>query len=241
MRTSLNHKLNGWIRQFIELKPPISHFWNEFGNRSSSLGAVTVLDIGFGHGSHWRMSGFPEGLRVTGVDASVDWLLDPRSLRPSERLNMVVPKGLKDIPGKSFDYCIAFDLIEHLSAHEGHLLIYEMERIARKKIYIFTPNGFVEQHPRPDNPFDAHISGWKIKDFKAHGFQRHFGCVGFIKLYGPYAVRMNWTNINLATLVLSFLLNRISQILPRFAFSICHEKALTQESIRSAYFFGETN
>ena len=241
MATTPKYKLNGWLKQFIELKPPISHFWDEFNRCSISSKAVTVLDIGFGHGSHWRIGSFPEGLKVTGVDASSDWLLDPRSLRPSERMNKVVPQGLKDIPTKSFDYCIAFDLIEHLPEHEGHLLVYEMERIARTKIYVFTPNGFVEQHPRLDNPFDAHISGWKINDFKEHGFQQHFGCVGFKKLYGPYAIRKKWASVNLAALVITFLLNRISQVHPRIAFSVCHVKTLSDKNIQSAYFFGEKN
>ncbi len=241
MVTALSSKLNAWVNQFIELKPPIAHFWNDINERPISSEGVKVLDIGFGHGSHWRVSKFPEGLHVTAVDASADWLLDTMSLRPNETIVKVVPHGLKEIPGKSVDYCIAFDLIEHLPKHEGRLLMYEMERIARNKIYVFTPNGFVEQHPRDDNPFDSHLSGWKLNDFKAHGFQRHLGCVGFKNLYGPYALRKNWTNANLATLLITFLLNRWSAIYPRFAFSICHVKTLKNDDLQSAYFFGETN
>src|SRR4051812_38661444 len=59
----------------------------------------------------------------------------------------------------SFDAVVAFDLLEHLSAEEGRGLIAAMEKIARRRIVLLTPNGFVPQDVYDDNPLQAHRSG----------------------------------------------------------------------------------
>jgi len=78
----------------------------------------------------------------------------------------------KIFPEKSFDAVMALDLIEHLEKRSGLMLLGKIEKIARKKIIIFTPNGFVEQKD-PDK-FQIHKSGWTIKELKNAGFK----CVG---------------------------------------------------------------
>src|SRR5690606_12372244 len=51
------------------------------------------------------------------------------------------------VPARSYDAVVALDLIEHLTKDEGLKLLKDMETIARKKVILFTPNGFLPQEP----------------------------------------------------------------------------------------------
>jgi hypothetical protein len=64
---------------------------------------------------------------------------------------------------------VALDLIEHVSKKEGNALIQDMERIASKKILIFTPNGFLRQQSH-DGDLQEHLSGWTADEMQSLGF-----------------------------------------------------------------------
>src|SRR5688572_14185669 len=46
----------------------------------------------------------------------------------------------------SFDCVVASDVIEHFSEHDALELIAQMEIVSRRKVIIFTPNGFLPQN-----------------------------------------------------------------------------------------------
>ncbi len=48
----------------------------------------------------------------------------------------------KSFEENSFDCVLASDFIEHLEKEEGYRLLKVVEKLARKKVIIFTPNGF---------------------------------------------------------------------------------------------------
>jgi hypothetical protein len=62
-------------------------------------------------------------------------------------------------------------LIEHLNKKDGLKLISMMEKIARKKVIIFTPNGFLKQGALYDNPWQVHKSGWTAKEMQKKGYK----------------------------------------------------------------------
>jgi len=68
------------------------------------------------------------------------------------------------------DSVLAFDVIEHLEKEDGHALLEEAVRVARKQIVIFTPLGFVEQTEDAWNMkgeyWQKHRSGWTPEDFE---------------------------------------------------------------------------
>jgi len=66
----------------------------------------------------------------------------------------------------SFDCVLASDVIEHFSKEEGYKLIEMMEKIARRKVIIYTPNGFLKQGEYDNNPWQVHKSGWNVKEMK---------------------------------------------------------------------------
>jgi len=89
-------------------------------------------------------------------------------------------------PG-SYDAVVAFDLIEHLEKKEGIHLIENMVLIARRKVIIYTPNGFLYQAPTNDNLHQEHLSGWSYEEMKNLGFIVH-GVNGNKKLTGEYGI-----------------------------------------------------
>jgi hypothetical protein len=58
-----------------------------------------------------------------------------------------------------------------------------MERIARDKIIVFTPNGFLPQDPWDGNPMQEHLCGWSVEDFRSRAY-RVEGVLGWKALRG---------------------------------------------------------
>lgn len=79
----------------------------------------------------------------------------------------------------SFDCVILMDVIEHLKKSDGIKLIQKMEKIAKKKIIIFTPNGFLPQHEFHNNIYQIHKSAWNVNIFRKMNF----------KIYGIHGLK----------------------------------------------------
>jgi hypothetical protein len=92
---------------------------------------------------------------------------------------------------KSFDCVLASDLIEHLQKEDGFRLLDMMERIARKKVIVFTPNGFVPQDDIGGNEFQRHLSGWQAREMKELGYQV-IGVHGWKPLRGEISLPRWW-------------------------------------------------
>jgi len=71
----------------------------------------------------------------------------------------------------SFDAVICIDVIEHLTKKEGKDLMENMEIWAKKKIIIFTPNGYISQEEYDNNSLQLHVSGWDSQDLEQLGFK----------------------------------------------------------------------
>ena len=76
---------------------------------------------------------------------------------------------------QSYDVVICLDVIEHLKYDEKYLT--EMQRIARKKLIIFTPKQFKTNEEHIENAWDLgrceyqlHISQWPAPRLKELGF-----------------------------------------------------------------------
>lgn len=88
---------------------------------------------------------------------------------------------------KSFDTIVLLGVIEHLKRSEGKILLSKLESIARKKVIIQTPNGFLTQDPTEDNIYQEHISGFTTSDFYKLGY-KIYGLRGLKFLRGEYAL-----------------------------------------------------
>lgn len=136
----------------------------------------SVLDLGCGAQS-MVPSVVPEEIETVGVEC----------FRPSYEEAVQKSRHKKyfhanimeiEFEDKSFDAVVALDVLEHLTPEEGEKLLQRMERWARKKVIVFTPNGFLPQEEYDENPFMEHQSGWEVEEFKRRGYQV-FGVRGF--------------------------------------------------------------
>lgn len=128
----------------------------------------SCLDIGCGGWSPTRHLQFEHSV---GVDGYVPLLDQARRNRTHTEFMFARAQdiGERFMPGQ-FDCCVALDLIEHLEKDDGLKLIRDMERIASKKILIFTPSGFLSQRSR-DGDLQEHLSGWSADEMRSLGFR----------------------------------------------------------------------
>ncbi len=70
----------------------------------------------------------------------------------------------------SFDCVLASDVIEHVTKEQGLALIEKIERIAKYKVIIFTPRGFLPQDEQDGNPWQKHKSGWEVSEMERFGY-----------------------------------------------------------------------
>ena len=150
----------------------------------------TLLDIGCGKCSPiYRFSGKMN--HTVGIDAFEPVIEESRKLKIHNEYKVMECKDIvNEFEENSFDCVCALDFIEHLSKEDGLKLIDSMEKIARKKVIIFTPNGFLPQGVHNGNPFQPHLSGWEVEEMKAMGY-RIIGIGGLKFLKGEVA-KIKW-------------------------------------------------
>lgn len=127
----------------------------------------SVLDLGCGPNSLVQYSNAPHKV---GVELYEDYLNE--SKRKGIHNTYIKEDVAKvSFEPKSFDAVVMIDVIEHLSKEDGLELIKKMEKWARKRIIILTPNGFIHQDELDHNPLQTHKSGWNAKEFRGLGFR----------------------------------------------------------------------
>ena len=133
--------------------------------------AESVLDVGCGGNSPLgRFARRPPA--AVGVDLHEPSLDRSRAAGYHDEYRRLDVLAIADeFEPDSFDAVVAFDLLEHLSEEDGRRLISAMETVARRRVVLLTPNGFVPQDEYDDNPLQAHRSGWTPDELAALGFQ----------------------------------------------------------------------
>jgi hypothetical protein len=162
----------------------------ELRNRNSSQ-KLQVLDIGSGGAKYWIpiLQRFGPQLELHLLDPVRPKILDEISeLATTKHIVGFAPEDLSTLKSDGFSVVAAFDLIEHMTKADGYRLLYEIDRICLGASVVFTPNDHVWQTPSQNNPFNAHISGWKPREFRRMGWNQQRGHTGIRSLFGPYGV-----------------------------------------------------
>jgi len=129
----------------------------------------SLLDVGCGARSPIKK--FSAGMYTVGID-----LFEP-SIEQSKKdgihdkyflMNMLDID--KEFTSLSFECVLSCDTLEHLTKKEGVQLLEKMEKIAQKRVVVFTPNGFVHQDPYENNYLQIHKSGWTVGDMRERGY-----------------------------------------------------------------------
>jgi hypothetical protein len=190
------------------------HFHSQF--QKNLVGCSTILDLGCGINSPFAV--VSDKYYSVGVDAFLPSIEESKKLGiHNEYFNIDVMDIDKYFKDNSFDCVILIDLIEHLEKDKGELLLNKINKIAKKKIIVFTPNGYLHQGVYYDNPWQEHKSGWTTKEMISRGFNViGFGGLKYLRTelsdikYKPYFF---WR-------IISELSELIVRNFPQFAFSI---------------------
>jgi SAM-dependent methyltransferase len=143
-------------------------------------GMESVLDVGCGEESRLM---FVRGVRrKVGVDAFVPAVANARA-RGIHDQYVVARLDEISLPDGSFDAVMAIDVIEHFPKEESLRFVDRLERIARRRVVLFTPNGFLPQPPLGGNPWQEHRCGWDAAELRARGY-RVEGALGWRRLRG---------------------------------------------------------
>jgi SAM-dependent methyltransferase len=153
--------------------------------RSTLAGCKSVLDVGCGNASPMR---FLHNSHIVGVDGYAPALEEARSHGThNEYFLGDVTRIIPLFPARKFDACIALDVIEHLHKEDGWRMVDDMERLAMKRVVIFTPNGFVPQKSK-DGDLQEHLSGWTADEMRSRGYR-------VLGMYGPKTWRGEYHRI----------------------------------------------
>jgi SAM-dependent methyltransferase len=130
----------------------------------------SVLDVGCGTASpllHLRSRLSSLG----GIDA---FAAAADAGRRSGKYDVVVEGDVQELDRHfepaSYDVVVAIDLLEHLDEASGDRLLAAMERVARRRVVVLTPNGFVDQDALAGNPWQVHRSGWTPRQLRQRGY-----------------------------------------------------------------------
>jgi len=188
-------------------------------------GCDIILDLGCGRHSVLAYSNVLSSVKCSiGVELFDPYLLESRRNRIHSQYIKADVRKIEFKP-KTLDAAVALDLLEHLTKEEGVDLINRMGKWARKKVIVFTPNGYLQQDAYDENPLQEHRSGWSIKELQGLGFEV-FGMNGWKNLRG-YKASLKYKPSFLWEMVSS-----ISQIItyrhPRLAFQLLAVKQIKE-------------
>lgn len=145
----------------------------------------TLLDVGCGDDS--PIQGFSQRIECTGVDAFEPSIEKSRAKQIHRRyFKMDIREVAKEFKPGAYDCVLASDVIEHLPKEEGDVFLHSLETIAKRRVIIFTPNGFLAQGEYDKNPWQVHLSGWTVDEMRTRGY-RVIGLRGWKPLRKEYA------------------------------------------------------
>jgi hypothetical protein len=151
--------------------------------RDALAGCDSVLDVGSGASMDLRWFGVKHCVGIEAYQPDYEKALQNGS--HDEMVLGTVCELDKHFKPNQFDACLSVDVIEHVTKEDGLKMMRDMEAIARRKIVIITPNGWLEQHHTEEGDLQVHLSGWEASEMKGYGY-RVLGLLGPKFLRGEY-------------------------------------------------------
>lgn len=131
----------------------------------------SMLDVGCGPPSQLQTRMAERVRRTVGMDGDAATVAACRAAGPYDEYRSLDGREIEDAFGPgSFDIVIALDVVEHFEKQDGWALLGAMEAVARRRVVVFTPNGFLPQGEKDDNPLQVHRSGWTVDEFTERGY-----------------------------------------------------------------------
>jgi ubiquinone/menaquinone biosynthesis C-methylase UbiE len=148
-------------------------FWNYWLYRVPKVD--TVLDVCSGRGIVGAMCQI-----YLGIDADAIEIHAPSALFSSQYYRKVEVGDALDalyaLPDESYDMVVCFDAIEHFTKERALQVLNQMERIAKKVVFVSSVNWFYEQPEYDGNPFQNHLCLLTSREIERLGYTtRGFG------------------------------------------------------------------
>lgn len=138
-------------------------------------GIKTLIDLGCGDGSFTKDISFGKGWKMTGVELYDDSIKRAQNLGIYDQIIKSDVTELPKISSKKYDVVMCIQVIEHLSKEAGERVLKEWEKLAKNKIIVATPVGFMKfdrvERKKDKNKLQKHLSGWKPEEFKERGYR----------------------------------------------------------------------
>lgn len=120
---------------------------------------------------------FTPDFHITAVDLTPEYLVALKTRQPEiTTITADVTKFIKEAADNSYDVISLMDGLEHLPKKQGRIVLEECKRVARRKVFVFTPQGFIENDIHntwgmiESDPHQKHLSGWTIPEVEAYGY-----------------------------------------------------------------------
>lgn len=188
--------------------------------RRALADAGSVLDVGCGVDvSPLSFFEKPPGQRRIGIDRYAPSIERSRAAGMHDEYVHADILAFADDPANAgrFDAVVALDVVEHFEKPQSIALVERLERLAKRRVVVLTPNGFLPQEPYDGNEFQRHLCGWTVDEFEARGYTVR-GVYGLKPLRGEYARPV----IRPALLgqALAMASQPLAYAMPRWAFSL---------------------
>jgi len=184
------------------------------------FGCGSLLDIGCGKDSpikHVVERGYSVGL-----DTFKPYILKSKRAKLHDDYVLASISHLCFKP-KSFQTVALLEVLEHLNKSDGYKIMNQMDGLAKNKVVVFTPNGFLKQQEYEDNIHQKHLSGWAVRELENLGFSV-YGINGFRffrKEKAEYRINQLWY------LALAGLSQVLAYRYPMIAFELLAVKRVT--------------
>ncbi len=198
----------------LKLNLPFSYMWLL---RNSIGDPKTILDLGCGDGSLMELLSQGRTWQITGIDIYKKYTETARQRQVYQKvirgdlLKTISKNNLKS----KYDVVFFSQVIEHVTRSYGEKILEEIEKLAKKRIIVGTPRGFMEQPHEflDDNPYQVHKSGWSIDDFTSRGY-KVYG-VGFWPIWSYHGLGRNADTFRtILSNVISYLISPLIYFFP---------------------------
>ena len=197
---------------------PFSYHWIVLRVIGSDV--HTILDLGCGDGAFMMDLCGGKNWDITGIELHKPSLSKAKKFGIYNKLlSGDITNMPKDVISKKYDVVFSSQTLEHLNKLEGKKALKTWEKLARKKLVVTTPEGFIEYEPieakQENNKLQKHLSGWNYDEMLNLGFSVRGQGAKFI--YAKNGIAPKYPKLLFVWMAFSFIVAPLIYFFPKLA------------------------